>query len=227
LTLKKEILSYVIRQGRFSDAQKKAITELWDIYGLKTNKKIKIKNIFQNKNPLWVEIGFGNGENLFFMAKNNPDINFIGFEVYLPGVGVLLQQLKKQPLQNIKIIKENAAQVLKDNFKDNSVDKLLLLFPDPWHKKRHRKRRFVNKHNINTIANKLKPVAHWHIATDWQDYNEHCLQLLKTDIRWQQINSSCKIHDKPSYRLETKFEKRGKRLGHKIFNLTFELKNLI
>jgi len=218
----RKIRSFVRRQGRWTKAQKRAIDSCWDLYGIDVKNQKNIPDLFLKKQPSWLEIGFGDGENLYHMAKNNPHINFIGIEVYLSGIGILLQKLKLDPLPNLKISREDAIEVLSYNFTDNSMDKIFLLFPDPWHKKKHNKRRFVNKKNIDVMYKKLKTAGDLHIATDWQDYAEHTLDTLNKDKRWQNKSSKFDYMQNPPHRIKTKFEKRGLKLGHKIYDMIFK-----
>ena len=220
---KRVIKSYVLRTGRLTKAQKHAFEQGWQKFGLDyEGKTINYPKVFGNNNPIWLEVGFGNGDSLYKMAQAQPNTNFIGIEVHTPGVGYLLTLLNKAPLANLKIVQHDAMEVIKQAIPDNSLERFLLFFPDPWPKKKHHKRRFVRQDIIKLIAAKLAPKGVWHIATDWQPYAEHCIEQFAQQSLFSNM-ATTDYATKPSYRPLTKFEQRGLKLGHKVFDCLFEL----
>ncbi len=216
------IKSYVLRTGRITKAQKSAFELGWQRFGLDFSEQLlDFSSLFANTHPVWMEVGFGNGESLYQMASQMPEINFLGVEVHTPGVGHLLSLLNKQPLQNLKIIQHDAMEVLETMVADDSLSRFLLFFPDPWPKKKHHKRRFVRQQTIALLAKKLINGGIWHIATDWQPYAEYCLQQFEQTPLFNNLapKDYCQ---KPDYRPLTKFEQRGLKLGHQVFDCLFE-----
>jgi len=191
-------------------------------FGLEPGSLIDPVEIFQRQAPLALEIGFGNGESLATMAAQAPDTDFIGIEVHRPGVGHLLQELDKQVLNNVRIFNEDAVKVLRDCLPDNCLDRLLLFFPDPWHKKRHHKRRIVQAEFIELLARKLKPGGILHMATDWENYAQHMLEVLERAPAFRNCAGAGFYSEKPGYRPVTKFERRGQKLGHGVWDLLFQ-----
>ncbi len=221
-TRQNTIKSFVLRTGRITKAQKKAFDLGWQRFGLGFNEQsMDFFSLYANSNPVWMEVGFGNGESLYQMASKMPEINFLGVEVHTPGVGHLLSLLNKQPLDNLKIIQHDAMDVLEKMVADNSLSRFLLFFPDPWPKKKHHKRRFVRQQTLSLLAKKLVTGGVWHITTDWQPYAEYCLELFAQSMDFSNLAEKdyCR---KPDYRPLTKFEQRGLRLGHQVFDCLFE-----
>ena len=218
----REIRSFVRREGRITRGQRRALDELWPRYGLDTVGRVDPAGIFERVAPLTLEIGFGNGESLATMAAQAPDTNFIGIEVHRPGVGHLLQELDRQSLDNVRVFNEDAVKVLEDCLPDGCLDRLLLFFPDPWHKKRHHKRRIVQPGFIEMIAAKLKPGGILHMATDWENYAGHMLEVMGQSDKFRNCAGTGLYSVKPGYRPVTKFERRGRRLGHGVWDLLFE-----
>lgn len=219
------IKSYVLRTGRTTRAQEKAIEDLWPEYGIEYDKtqRLDFTKLFANSNDTVLEIGFGMGDSLFEMALNNPKTNFLGIEVHKSGVGGLLNKIKESELSNLKIICHDAVEVLENMILDASLSKVQIFFPDPWHKKRHNKRRIVRKDFIDLVSLKLKQDAILHLATDWQDYAEHMLEVIEAEpklINLFGVNNYADNVDRP----RTKFEARGIRLGHSIFDLQYKKK---
>ena len=216
----RKIQSFVKRSGRLSKAQAIALNELWPNYGVSlTDNQLNFKELFLNSHDVTLEVGFGNGDSLLEMAIQQPKQNFLGIEVYEAGIGRLINEANKHELGNLKIIKEDAVEVLQNYIPDNSLSKFQLFFPDPWHKKRHNKRRLIKKDFLNKLALKLKEKAYIHIATDWEDYADWIL-----DESRQCENLSLKgneFHNKPDYRPYTKYERRGVNLGHKVWDIIF------
>lgn len=219
----RNIKSFVKRSGRISLAQSKALNEFWCDFGIETinNKFIDFNNIFPKQQDIVVEIGFGNGDSLLEMAIKQPQNNFIGIEVYEAGIGRLINQIKKNKLNNIKIIKEDAIEVLENNIKDNTISTLQLFFPDPWHKKKHHKRRILQTDFLNIVARKLKTKGIIHIATDWQDYAEQIITVMQKHLDFKNTFNSHIYNTRVMNRPITKFEIRAKKLEHKICDIIF------
>ncbi len=216
------IQSFVKREGRITRGQQRALDELWPVYGITPDSPVDLDALFGRSAPRTLEIGFGNGEALAEIAAQQPEHDFIGIEVHRPGVGHLLQLLEKRGINNVRIYNTDAVKVLTDCIADNSLDRLLLFFPDPWHKKRHHKRRIVQPGFVQLIARKLRPGGIFHMATDWQDYAEHALAVLQASALFRNCAGDGNYSEKPEYRPLTKFEQRGQRLGHGVWDLLFE-----
>lgn len=204
--------------------QKRALEQLMPRYGLTPGSKIDPVAIFNRKEPLTLEIGFGNGESLANMASQAPETDFIGIEVHRPGVGHLLQILDRQALVNVRVFNEDAVKVLRDSLPDNCLDRLLLFFPDPWHKKRHHKRRIVQPDFIRLVATRMKTGGILHMATDWENYAEHMLETMNQSADFDNCAATDLYSVKPGYRPATKFERRGRKLGHGVWDLVFKRK---
>lgn len=216
------IRSFVRREGRLTPGQQKAIDNLWPQFAIdEGDDLLDLDNIFGRNAPKVLEIGFGNGASLAEMAKNQPDYDFLGIEVHRPGVGQLLNHIEQQQLTNVRVACTDAVELLKHRISDNSLDRLQLYFPDPWHKKRHHKRRIIQPHFVSLLADKIKPGGHLHMATDWQHYAEQML----ADVSENDQFINCADQDyipRPDYRPLTKFEQRGHRLGHGVWDLLFK-----
>lgn len=209
-TLKRrKIRSFVLRTGRQTSAQKRAMGELWPHFGLNINNQpIDLATQFDRLAPVILEIGFGNGENIVAMAIAAPKNNFLGIEVHEPGVGHCLLQIEKTNINNVRLICHDAVEVLEASIEDGSLDRVNLFFPDPWHKKRHNKRRIVQRNFMRLVAEKLRAGGIFHVATDWPDYAEHIADVL----------SNCPefiaLPEPPDDRTVTRFDTRGSKLGH-------------
>lgn len=217
----RSIRSYTLRQGRLTTAQRKAMETLWPVYGLDTDQAFDASAIFGRKAPVIAEIGFGNGESLAQMAFEKPEIDFLGIEVHRPGVGHLLMQLEERGLANVRVYCADAIGVLTRNITDASLAGINLFFPDPWPKKRHHKRRLVNSDFIRLAARKLEKSGFFHAATDWEDYAQHMLSVLEDCSEMENSEEGRSFSSRPSYRPLTKFESRGQRLGHGVWDLIF------
>ncbi len=208
------------REGRFTQAQKDSLRKFWPQYGLDAEQGlVDFVDVFGNQNPTWLEIGFGNGLSLAQMAAAQPAINFIGAEVYRPGVGRLLSELERAKTGNVRVFAHDAVVIIDGCIAKNSLDRILIFFPDPWHKKRHNKRRLIQAGFLDTLAARLKPEGIVHIATDWQDYAEWILAAVGA-CEWLE-NTTDGISEKPAYRPLTKYEQRGQRLGHRVYDFVF------
>lgn len=217
------IRSFVLRQGRLTPGQQRAFDLLWPLYGIEYNAEtLNLTNLFGNDNPTFVEIGFGNGESLAAMAAAHPEQNYLGIEVHGPGVGHLLLKIEELGLSNIRIMKHDAIEVLNHCLTASCLQGLFLFFPDPWHKKRHHKRRILNATFLEQLYRVIKPGGFFHAATDWEDYAVQMMAVL-SDASQQFKNSAGEgcYTPRPDYRPLTKFEQRGHRLGHGVWDLIF------
>lgn len=218
----RKIQSFVRRSGRISKAQSIGLNELWHDYGVDLNeKKLDFNKLFLSKNNVTLEVGFGNGDSLLEMAIDQPNQNFLGIEVYEAGVGRLINEANKNKLSNLKIIKDDAVEVLTNNILDNSISHFQLFFPDPWHKKKHHKRRIVQISFLDLLSNKLKKDGVVHIATDWENYAEHIMELLESHSHFKNCAGDHMYSLRPKNRPLTKFENRGQKLGHGVWDIIF------
>ena len=218
----RKIQSFVRRSGRISKAQSIGLNELWHDYGVDLNeKKLDFNKLFLSKNNVTLEVGFGNGDSLLEMAIDQPNQNFLGVEVYEAGVGRLINEANKNKLSNLKIIKDDAVEVLTNNILDNSISNFQLFFPDPWHKKKHHKRRIVQISFLDLLSKKLKKDGVVHIATDWENYAEHIMELLESHSHFKNCAGVHMYSLRPKNRPLTKFENRGQKLGHGVWDIIF------
>jgi tRNA (guanine-N7-)-methyltransferase len=218
-----KIRSFVLRAGKLTAGQKRAIDELLPQFILSEKQIFDNEKAFGNNHPVCLDIGFGNGESLVHIARMHPEINFVGMEVHTPGVGHLLLKMEEYDLQNIRIYQYDGVEVLKNCFKENSIDALHIYFPDPWHKKRHNKRRLIQQPFIQSIISKLKDKARVHIATDWQEYALHIQEVFAKFPEFSNIEKDNGFTLKPEWRPITKFERRGINLGHDSYDLVYHL----
>ncbi len=208
---KREIRSYVIRDGRITPGQLRALDECWDTYGLDVRDGLlDLDAVFAEQNPTVLEIGFGMGDSLFEMSQSDLAANYIGVEVHRPGVGHLLQLSDKAGLQNLRIFRDDSIDVLKQCINDKSLSKIQIFFPDPWHKKKHHKRRLISDEFVELLKSKLKDDGVLHIATDWMPYAEHIREVM---THWREVP----IPTRPI----TKYERRGLRLNHEVTDLAY------
>jgi tRNA (guanine-N7-)-methyltransferase len=222
---KRTIRSFVLRGGRLTDGQKRAIDSYWPQFGIEEDGGlIDLTNLFGNTSPVILEIGFGNGEATWQMAKNQPGENYLGVEVHRPGVGRLLLKMEEHELSNIRIACADAVVFLNRRIPDASLAGVRIYFPDPWPKKRHLKRRIIQPEFVSLIASKLRTGGLLHLATDWVPYAEHMLEIVNNEKRLFNLAAVGDYGDKPDWRPETKYEKRGERLGHEVRDLLFERK---
>lgn len=219
----KSIRSFVIRAGRITEGQKKAFEACWPHMGLSLfSGAIDPDKVFGRSAPLVLEIGFGMGDSLLEMARNEPDKNFIGIEVHPPGVGRLMNLAIQAGLSNLRVYMADAMDVLEDCIPDASIDRLQLYFPDPWHKKKHHKRRILQPQFVQKLRPKIAVGGIFHMATDWQAYAEHMLDVMSTAEGYTNTRTQGGYSPRPNYRPVTKFEKRGERLGHGVWDLLFQ-----
>lgn len=214
------IRSFVLRQGRVSNAQQRALDELKPRYAIPFQAELlDLDRAFGRATPKILEIGFGMGETTARIAAAHPENDYLAIEVHSPGVGSLLKQIDELGLANVRIMQHDAVEVLKRMIPDASLDGVHIFFPDPWPKKRHHKRRLIQAPLVALLCDKLKPGGYFHAATDWQEYAEHILAVLAAEPRL--VNSAEGYAPRPGYRPLTKFEQRGLRLGHGVWDLVF------
>lgn len=214
--------SFVLRAGRLTDGQKRALDELWPVYGLPENQgMVDFAELFGNDNPVVVEIGFGNGDATWQMARNEPHFNFLGIEVHKPGVGHLLLKVEEHGLANLRIACEDAVELLSQRIPDRSLSGVRIYFPDPWPKKRHNKRRIVQDGFVQLLAEKMKSGGVLHLATDWAPYAEWMVDVMQNSDSFTNLANDREFFGKPEWRPDTKYEQRGERLGHEVFDLVY------
>ena len=219
------IRSFVRREGRLTKGQQRALNELWDKYGISNeNCLLDLDKVFERNAPKVLEIGFGNGHSLAEMAAEHSDEDYLGIEVHRPGVGALLLLIEEHGLSNIRLICDDAVEILKLRIADNSLDRVQLFFPDPWHKKRHHKRRILKPDFVSLVAQKLKHGGLFHLATDWEDYAMQMVDVMSKSAEFENTASDSDFVPRPEYRPLTKFEQRGKRLGHGVWDLIYQKK---
>jgi len=216
------IKSFIRRIGRMTEAQRNALDTLWDKYCLDPEGVCDFSEVFGRHAPIILEIGFGNGESLAKTAEDNPDKDYIGIEVHKPGVGNLLAQLERKQISNVRIFYHDAIEVLEKCIPTHSLTGMHLFFPDPWHKRKHHKRRIVRPSFVKLMAQKIQPAGYFHAATDWQHYAQHMLKILAVADQFTNMSESHDYCPRPDYRPLTKFEQRGLRLGHGVWDLIFK-----
>ena len=219
------IRSFVMRAGRITAAQQRALDSLWPQYGLPFQPLLlDLEAAFGRRAPVTLEIGFGNGDHLAVQAETHPERNFLGVEVHRPGVGHLLLEIEARGLRNARVICHDAVEVLTQQVASQSLDEVLILFPDPWPKKRHHKRRLIQPRFVELVADRLRVGGVLHFATDWQPYADAVLALLNANTRLRNLSPDERFVPRPASRLPTRFERRGERLGHEVWDLAFERK---
>jgi len=221
LMFKRRIRTFVKREGRFTDAQKQAFDRSWSRFGVDfKDELLNLARVFERNHATILEVGFGNGDSLATMAKNNPELNYFGIEVHRPGVGQLLKQIEFEDIENIRVSTHDAIEVITKQIPDNSLAGVQLFFADPWPKKRHHKRRIVQTAFMTLLAKKLEVNGFVHLATDWAHYADHMLEVMLNHPDY--TNTAAKdFIPRPESRPLTKFEQRGLKLGHDIFDLMF------
>jgi len=217
------IRSFVRREGRITTSQRRALENLWDRHGINYSAQlIDFSKAFEREADLNLEIGFGNGESLLKMAIEAPESNFIGIEVHRPGVGNLLSGMDREGCQNLRIISHDAVEVLGHMIGDHSLNKVQIFFPDPWPKKRHHKRRLIQAPFVKLLYRKLKPGGLLHLATDWEDYAHQMMTILSSAKGFKNVVGDREFYQNASdMRPMTKFERRGLRLDHPIWDIVF------
>ena len=218
------VRSFVVRAGRMTDAQRRALAELGDRYLLDApHGPVELDCLFGRSAPRTVEIGFGNGDALAALACSEPARDFLGIEVYPPGVGRLLARCREAGLENLRIAMADALDVLEHWLAASSVDEILVWFPDPWPKKRHHKRRLVQPLFATLVHRVLRPDGRLHLATDWEPYAEHMIEVLGSHPGFVNCAAPERFVPRPARRRETRFESRGRSRGHRVFDLVWRV----
>ena len=219
---RRPIRSFVRREGRITKAQERALAELWPRYGVDAgDAPLDLCALFGRKAPVHVEIGFGNGDVLAAMAARHPEYDYLGIEVHRPGIGALLRRLEAAGLGNARVMRADAKEVLARNIPDAALSAVNIFFPDPWPKKRHHKRRLIQPEFAELVRRKLQPGGMLHLATDWRDYAEQMLDVLSQTPGFENTAGAGAFAPRPSVRPPTRFEERGRRLGHEVYDLSF------
>ncbi|TDG15686.1 tRNA (guanosine(46)-N7)-methyltransferase TrmB [Seongchinamella unica] len=219
----RRIRSYVLRTGRMTPGQERAFKENWVRWGLEhSDGALDFDARFGRPGPRVLEIGFGMGQSLVAMAAAAPEKNFVGIEVHKPGVGRLLHSMADDGVDNIRVYCHDAVEVLQDCIADASLDTVQIFFPDPWHKKRHHKRRLIQPEFVALLTRKLKPGGVIHLATDWENYAEQMMEVLSAAGGLSNQAGPGEYAPRPDDRPLTKFEARGERLGHGVWDLLFQ-----
>ncbi len=219
---RRRIRSFVLRQGRLTSAQRRALENRWSAYGIDYRPTlIDLAQVFGNNAPVTLEIGFGNGDSLLQQTLASAERNFLGIEVHRPGVGQLLHRASEAGVLNLRVINHDAIEVLHDMIPRDSLDCVQLFFPDPWHKKRHHKRRIVQAEFAQSIRGLLRPGGTFHMATDWLDYAEHMLAVMERSEGFTNAAGAGQFAMAQTHRPETRFEHRGRQLGHEVRDLVF------
>ena len=220
---RRPVRSFVLRGGRLTEGQKRALAELWPRFGIEQGESLlNFEALFDNNAPVIMEIGFGNGDAIWQMAQANPAENYLGVEVHLPGVGHLLLKMKQHGIRNIRIANDDAVEFLRQRVPEESLDGVRIYFPDPWPKKRHHKRRLIQPSLIELLAARMCPRALLHLATDWEPYAEHMLEVMRSADSFANLSPSGDFCPQPVWRPETKYERRGEGLGHRVRDLLFK-----
>ena len=218
----RRIRSFVLRAGRTTPAQERALRELWPAYGIDLGKTpLDLKAVFGREAPRCLEIGFGAGEVIGALAESNSQRDYLGIEVHRAGVGRLLLRAEQCALKNLRIICSDAVDVLRDHIADASFDEVLVFFPDPWHKKRHHKRRLIETSFVSLTTAKLNSGGILRLATDWQAYAEQMLTVCNAVPALDSLSLDRTYVPRPEFRPPTRFERRGERLGHGVWDLAY------
>jgi len=219
----RKVRSFVKREGRLTKGQASALEQFWPTMGLNHQDGIiDFAHLFDNSNPVVLEIGFGMGKSLVEMAKNAPELNFVGVEVHRPGVGACIALAQEQGVENLKVFEHDAIEVLADCIPNSSLTTVQLFFPDPWHKKKHHKRRIVSLEFVETIRQKLKVGGVFHMATDWENYAECMIEDMNSAPGYENLANEGDFVPRPDSRPLTKFENRGNNLGHGVWDIQFK-----
>ncbi len=219
----RQIRSFVLREGRMTKGQQRAMDELFPHMGIEyREQQLDFAELFGNDNPVILEIGFGMGKSLAKQARKYPERNYLGIEVHRPGVGACLLLAEEYELKNLRVMNHDAVEIIQHMIADQSLSGVQIFFPDPWHKKRHHKRRIVQPPFVEQLKQKLKAGGFIHLATDWENYAEHMLEVMQGASGWQNLSETGDFIPRPDDRPLTKFENRGQKLGHGVWDLMFE-----
>ncbi len=222
-TQRRVVRSFVRREGRMTEGQRRALEHHWQRYGVEQGRDaLDLDALFGRSALRRLEIGFGMGESLLAMAGAAPEIDFLGIEVYRPGVGHLLRELAARNIGNVRVISADAVEVLRDMIPPAALDAIYIFFPDPWPKKRHHKRRLMNPSFASLAVSRLSTGGLLHMATDWEDYAHQALEVLETVPELRNTAGPRQFAPRPEWRTATRFERRGERLGHGVWDLIFE-----
>jgi len=221
----RQVKSYVRREGRLTAGQQRALELLWPRFGIDYGDQLlDLDQLFGRDGEKILEIGFGNGDSLWQMACAHPEKDYLGIEVHRPGVGHLLHKVEQSGISNVRVMCHDAVEILQHQIADHSLDRVQLFFPDPWHKKKHHKRRILQPAFADLVAVKLKVGGIFHLATDWENYAQHMLQVLNQHPRFRNLSASNDYVERPAERPLTKFEQRGQRLGHGVWDLLYQVR---
>jgi tRNA (guanine-N7-)-methyltransferase len=221
---RRPIRSFVLRQGRLTSAQERAFQDLWPRYGIdwSPGSPIDLAELYGNDRPVVLEIGFGNGDSLAEMAERDPGRNWLGIEVHGPGVGHLLLEIERRGLTNLRLVRHDAVEVLSQGIAPGALAGVQLFFPDPWPKRRHRKRRILTPELVDLLARAIRPDGIFHAATDWEPYAQQMLEILESRSgNFENLGGRGGFSPRPPTRPLTRFEVRGERLGHRVRDLMF------
>jgi tRNA (guanine-N7-)-methyltransferase len=221
-TTHRSIRSFVMRTGRMTAGQARALAEMWPRFGVEfTPQLLDLDLLFGRRAPRTLEIGFGNGEHLASLARAHPERDYLGVEVHRPGVGHLFMLAAASNLTNFRASSHDAVEVLREQIAPAALDEVLVLFPDPWHKKRHHKRRLIQPPFVELLATRMAPGGLLRLATDWEEYALQMLEVLRASASFTNLSPSGDWMPRPEERAPTRFEKRGARLGHGVWDLAF------
>jgi tRNA (guanine-N7-)-methyltransferase len=215
------IRSFVRRSGRITTAQQRALDTLWPLYGVANDKLLNLEELFGRQAEKHLEIGFGRGDALVTMAKEHPQHDYLGIDIHQPGIGYLLIQIEAAQLTNVRVLCADAVEILQNHLPKHSLDAVYLFFPDPWPKKRHHKRRLVQTDFVKLLAQFMKSGSCLHLATDWENYAHQMLQVLEASPSFANRITTGTFAERPAERPLTKFEQRGLRLGHSVWDLLY------
>ena len=222
---RRHVRSFVRRAGRLTDGQKRALEVLWPLWGIEPgDRALDLARLFGNDHPVILEIGFGNGDAIWRVARAQPEQNFVGVEVHPPGIGRLLLTLEHEGLTNVRVARADAVDWLREQAAPGSLDGVRIFFPDPWPKKRHHKRRLIQPDFVWLLASRMKEGAILHLATDWVPYAEHMLEVMRAATCFENLSVTGDTCPRPAWRPRTKYEQRGERLGHPVSDLLFRLR---
>ena len=218
----RRIKSYVLRAGRVTPAQERALQDLWPTFGFGFDgRMLDLDRVYGRSAPRCLEIGFGAGEVIGALAQAHPENDYLGVEVHRPGVGRLLLRAQEARLSNLRVVCHDAVEVLREGIPDLSFDEILIFFPDPWHKKRHHKRRLIDATFVELLAAKLRAAGVLRLATDWQEYAEQMLAVCNACAGLVSQSPDGTYVSRPGFRPPTRFERRGERLGHGVWDLAY------
>ncbi|MEH6544177.1 MAG: tRNA (guanosine(46)-N7)-methyltransferase TrmB [Porticoccaceae bacterium] len=219
---KKPIRSYVVRSGRMTNSQLRALQQFGDEYRLRlAGGRVEWEQVFGRRAPVVLEIGFGMADSLLQMAAAEPDKDFVGIEVHPPGAGALVNGAATQNLRNVRLYLADAVDVIDECLPDTSFARIQIYFPDPWHKRKHSKRRIVQTELVEKLSAKLQDGGLLHLATDWEPYAAHMAKVMAAQPGFENMATDGPYSPRPSFRPETKFERRGERLGHQVNDLLY------